>query len=151
RLESEEHADERGFALQAWNGDAPYTVDRISRGTIRVEACCMSVLGGIQPGRLRSYLVDTLRDGPANDGLIQRFQLLVWPDPSGWKYVDRPPDAGAEQTAGRVFRELLKLHPEECLRFRFSTEAQSLFIAWVAELEKKIRVHGLHPALVSHI
>lgn len=29
------------------------------------------MLGGIQPARLRSYLVDTLEDGPGNDGLIQ--------------------------------------------------------------------------------
>ena len=33
---------------------------------------------------VRSYISDTIRDGPANDGLIQRFQLMVWPDfPSG--------------------------------------------------------------------
>ena len=48
---------ERAFCLQAWNGDTGHTIDRITRGTIHVEACCMSMLGGIQPGRLRSYLV----------------------------------------------------------------------------------------------
>ncbi len=51
---------ERAFSLQAWNGDTGHTIDRIGRGTIHVEACCMSMLGGIQPGRLRSYLVDAL-------------------------------------------------------------------------------------------
>jgi putative DNA primase/helicase len=57
----------------------------------------MSMLGGIQPGRLRSYLVDAIKDGPGNDGLIQRFQLLVWPDTStDWTYVDRAPNAAAE-------------------------------------------------------
>jgi hypothetical protein len=35
------------------------------------------MLGGIQPGGLRSYLAEALADGPSNDGLIQRFQLLV--------------------------------------------------------------------------
>ena len=89
---------ERAFCLQAWNGDTGHSIDRIGRGTIHVEACCMSMLGGIQPGRLRSYLVDALADGPSNDGLIQRFQLMVWPDtPREWKYVDRPPDAVAER------------------------------------------------------
>jgi putative DNA primase/helicase len=66
---------ERAFCLQAWNGDTGHTIDRIGRGTIRVEACCMSMLGGIQPGRLRSYLVDALEDGPSNDGLIERFSI----------------------------------------------------------------------------
>ncbi len=70
---------ERAFCLQAWNGDTGHTIDRIGRGTIHVEACCMSMLGGIQPGRLRSYLADALEDGPSNDGLIQRFQVMVWP------------------------------------------------------------------------
>jgi hypothetical protein len=151
RLDCEEYGDERAFALQAWNGDAAYTVDRISRGTIHVEACCMSVLGGIQPGRLRSYLVDALKDGPANDGLIQRFQLLVWPDPSDWSYVDRPADAASEQIAARVFRELLNLDPQDPVRFRFASGAQELFIDWLAVLEIKVRGTELHPALISHL
>lgn len=61
---------ERAFCLQAWNGDTSHTIDRIGRGTIHVPGCCMSMLGGIQPGRLRSYLADALKDGPGNDGLI---------------------------------------------------------------------------------
>jgi putative DNA primase/helicase len=88
---------ERPFHLQAWNGDTGYTMDRIGRGTIHVPACCESILGGIQPGRLRSYLVDALKDGPGDDGLIQRLQLLVWPDTApSWKYVDRAPAAASE-------------------------------------------------------
>jgi hypothetical protein len=35
---------ERAFCLQAWNGDTGHTIDRIGRGTIHVEACCMSML-----------------------------------------------------------------------------------------------------------
>jgi hypothetical protein len=45
---------ERAFCLQAWNGDTGHTIDRVGRGHIHVDACCMSMLGGIQPGRLRS-------------------------------------------------------------------------------------------------
>ncbi len=143
---------ERAFCLQAWNGDTGHTIDRIGRGTIHVEACCMSMLGGIQPGRLRSYLVDALEDGPSNDGLIQRFQLLVWPDTApDWNYVDRAPDAASEQQAARVFRKLVELDAENPARFRFAADAQELFIEWLAELEAKIRGDELHPALVSHL
>ena len=143
---------ERAFCLQAWNGDTGHTIDRIGRGTIHVEACCMSMLGGIQPGRLRSYLVDALEDGPSNDGLIQRFQLLVWPDTApDWNYVDRAPDAASEQQATRVFRMLVELDVENPARFRFASDAQELFIEWLAELEAKIRGDELHPALISHL
>jgi hypothetical protein len=77
---------ERGFFLSAWNGDTPYTMDRIGRGSVYVDACCVSMLGGIQPARLLSYLSDAVQDGPRNDGLLQRFQVLVYPDiPRDWK------------------------------------------------------------------
>ena len=143
---------ERAFCLQAWNGDTGHTIDRIGRGTIHVPACCMSMLGGIQPGRLRSYLADALKDGPSNDGLIQRFQLMVWPDTDAkWTYVDRAPDAASETQAARVFRTLVKLDAESPIRFRFAPDAQELFIAWLAELEAEIRGGELHPALVSHL
>jgi putative DNA primase/helicase len=143
---------ERAFCLQAWNGDTGHTIDRIGRGTIHVEACCMSLLGGIQPARLRSYLVDAINDGPDNDGLVQRFQLLVWPDTaSEWTYVDRAPDERAERTATRVFRLLVDLDAENPARFLFAADAQELFIAFLAELEAKIRGNELHPALSSHL
>jgi hypothetical protein len=143
---------ERAFCLQAWNGDTGHTIDRIQRGTIHVEACCMSMLGGIQPGRLRSYLVDALEDGPSNDGLIQRFQLLVWPDtPAGWRYVDRKPDAACEEIVSQVFSRLVELDSEYPLRFQFHPDAQQLFVEWLADLESKVRAGDLHAALVSHL
>jgi putative DNA primase/helicase len=112
----------------------------------------MSMVGGIQPGRLRSYLVDALEDGPSNDGLIQRFQLLVWPDTApDWNYVDRAPDAVSEEQAARVFRNLVELDAENPVRFRFAPDAQELFVAWLEELEGKIRGSELHPALISHL
>ena len=74
-LDKQGREGERAFCLQAWNGDTGHTIDRIGRGKIHVPACCMSLFGGIQPGRLRSYLSEALADGPANDGLIQRFQV----------------------------------------------------------------------------
>jgi putative DNA primase/helicase len=143
---------ERPFCLQAWNGDTGHTIDRIGRGTIHVEACCMSMLGGIQPGRLRSYLVDALEDGPSNDGLIQRFQLLVWPDTTReYVEVDRTPDAASEEKAARIFRKLVELDAENPARLHFALDAQELFTEWRAELEGKIRGDELHPALISHL
>ncbi len=151
-LERSGREGERAFCLQAWNGDTGHTIDRIGRGTIHVPHCCMSMLGGIQPGRLRSYLVDALKDGPSNDGLIQRFQLLVWPDtPDGWTYVDRPPNVASELQAARVFGKLVEMSAEQPVRFRFAPDAQALLTEWITELEAKVRGDELHPALVSHL
>lgn len=143
---------ERAFALETWNGDTGFTVDRIARGTVHVPHACMSLLGGIQPARLRHYLSDAVHDGPNNDGLLQRFQLLVWPDtPADWEHVDRAPDARAEAEVEAVVRRVLALDPETPLRARFAPDAQALFNDWRGELEAKVRGDSLHPALVSHL
>jgi len=152
RLDQEQYGTERGFALQAWNGNSAYDIIRIGRGTIHVDACCMSVLGGIQPSRLRSYLVDALEDGPGNDGLIQRFQLLVWPETSkNYEDVDRAPNAASEERAAQVFRKLVALDPTNPIRYRFASDAQELFTEWRSELELRVRGNELHPALISHL
>jgi hypothetical protein len=143
---------ERAFNLECWNGDSSHTVDRIGRGSIFVPACCQSLLGAIMPARLRSYLTDALEDRPGNDGLLQRFQLLVYPDcPSDWHYVDRPPDARSEQQTFRIFQKLAELDPESPIRLRFDSDAQELFVAWLSELEGKIRGGEMHPALIAHL
>ncbi len=143
---------ERQFFLESWNGDKPFTMDRIGRGTVHVPACCISLVGGIQPGRLKSYLVDALKDGPANDGLMQRFQILVWPDTSGeWKNVDRPPNAKAQVKAARLYSKLANLPAENPPLLKFCAEAQELFDEWLAELERKVRGDNVHPALQCHL
>ncbi len=143
---------ERAFSLEAWNGDGVYTVDRVGRGLIHVEHVCMSLFGGIQPGRLRSYLAEALRDGPGDDGLIQRFQVLVWPDlPADWKLVDREPDQAALAEAANVFGRLVELPVEPSRVLHFSSDALELFFDWYSRLQRRVRNRELHPALASHL
>ena len=83
--------------------------------------------------------------------MIQRFQVLVWPDTEAkWNYIDRAPDAAAERRAAEIFRTLVELDAASPMRFRFCSEAQKLFIEWLTELEVKVRGDELHLALVSH-
>jgi putative DNA primase/helicase len=143
---------ERAFYLSAWSGDTSHTVDRIGRGSIHVPHCCVSMLGGIQPARLRSYLADTLSGAPGDDGLMQRFQLLVWPDlPPEWHEVDRAPDHAALAAAQRMYERLVQADVETPARYQFSADAQQLFSAWRGELERRIRTEDMHPALVAHL
>lgn len=143
---------DRGFFLSAWGGDVGFTVDRIGRGSIHVEAVCVSILGGIQPARLRSYLSEALEDGPTNDGLFQRFQVLVYPDViAEWHYVDRAPDRAAELAARNIFRRLALMDVDFPANLRFAPDAQELFVIWLTDLERRVRTFGMHPALVSHL
>ena len=45
------------------SGDGRFSYDRIGRGTIDIEAACVSILGGIQPGPLTAYMASMARGG----------------------------------------------------------------------------------------
>ena len=86
RLESEEYQSERAFYLEAYNGDGRFTYDRIGRGTVHIENCTVSIIGGVQPSRI-APIVRGAMSGTNNDGLIQRFQMTVWPDDQpSWRW-----------------------------------------------------------------
>jgi hypothetical protein len=125
---------------------------RIGRGSIHVEHCCVSLFGGISPARLRAYLADALRDGPSNDGLIQRFQLVVWPDTKrSWTYQDRPPDAGAMKAAEGVYQRIAEIDSEKPLRLKFTPDAKTLFVAWLTDLETRLRADDISPFMQAHL
>lgn len=152
-LDREGREGERGFFLQAWSGDMSYTIDRIGRGSIHVPAVCISLLGNIQPTRLRWYLSDSLRGGANDDGLFQRFQVSVWPDPQPqWTRVDRSPNARAIASADQVYSTLANLPFDDPVHLRFATDAQEMFFSWWADLEKKVRGDsGMAPAMIGHL
>lgn len=145
----------RGFYLQAYDGDKSYTFDRIMRGTHYIPRVCLAMLGGTQPGKIQKYVRDAVSGGSSDDGLLQRFGLTVWPDiESGFKYVDRWPDTPAKKAAWDLFERLAQLAPAtdtEPVVWRFSQEAQALFIEWLVPFETEIRGEELHPAIVSHL
>jgi hypothetical protein len=151
-LERQGRESERAFYLESWNGDCGFTIDRIGRGSIHVEHCCVSLFGGIQPAPLRAYTADVLRDGPTNDGLIQRFQLLVWPDTKkSWTYQDRLPDAVAMKTAEGVYRRIAEMDTERPLRLKFAPDAQALFVVFLTDLETRLRSDDLSIFMQAHL
>ena len=151
---------DRGFYLESWNGNGSYTVDRIERGTLHIPALCLSIVGGIQPGPLGLYVHQATTGGSGDDGLLQRFQVLVWPDaPKTWKNVDRVPNVDAREKAFEVFRRLDAFAPFEPSPnstferqgLRFAPEAQRAFDGWRSGLELRLRTGELTPALESHL
>ncbi len=144
---------ERSFYLECWNGDSSFTIDRVGRGSIYVENCCVSLFGGIQPSRLRHYFADALGEGQDSDGLVQRFQLLIWPDrPAKWVYKDDKPDADAFEKAEAVYRRIAILNPAEPRLLKFSDPAQAFFADWLTKFMQELDLQGdeSHPALQSH-
>lgn len=154
-MDGEGKEPDRAFYLTAYDGDKSYTVDRIGRGlNLHIPRLCLAMIGGIQPGRLSEYVRGAVAGGSADDGLIQRFQLTVWPDASPeWKNVDRWPDTPARQTANEVFDRLEELPTpgDEAPAWRFDDAAQVMFDEWRTELELRLRSDTLHPALESHL
>lgn len=159
-LDREGREEGRGFFLQGWNGTGGYTFDRIIRGTVHIEATTISILGGIQPGPLADYVGQATSNGAGNDGLLQRFQLLVWPDdPNTWRNVDRWPDTVAKANAYEVFERLDNIDAsalgadisDDIPFLRFASEAQDLFNEWRAELERVKLRSGESEALEAHL
>lgn len=164
-LDREGQEGARSFYLESWNGNGRYTYDRIGRGTLDIEAAIVSIIGAIQPGPLQAYLRDAVRGGSGDDGLMQRFQLTVWPDVSAvWKNVDRWPDSDAKKAAWEVFQRLDQQTADdfgaerdqsdasEIPFLRFSpTSAQQQFDDWREQLEKRLRSGENHPAIEAHL
>jgi Protein of unknown function (DUF3987)/Bifunctional DNA primase/polymerase, N-terminal len=100
--EREGREGERAFFLEAWNGNESFDTDRIGRGHISIPNLCASIFGGIQPDKLTVYL-EQAAHALANDGMLQRFQVLVYPDPRRWEWRDRAPDKVARDAAFGVF------------------------------------------------
>src|SRR5690606_27563531 len=104
----------RDFLLKGWGGKDSHPIDRIGRGTVRIPAVCISVIGGIQPGRI-APIVKAASRGEGGDGLLQRFQLVAWPDgwASEWQNVDRWPDHEARKAAQELFSRLAHMKPDD--------------------------------------
>jgi Protein of unknown function (DUF3987) len=141
-MENEEHQSERAFYLEAFNGDGRFTYDRIGRGTIHIENCTVSIVGGVQPSRI-APVVRGAMSGASNDGLIQRLQVVVWPDDIGsWSWVDRTPNTLARMVYEKVFRDLHDLpigDTDQPTVLRFSPASQRLFREWMEEIQAEAR------------
>lgn len=152
---------ERAFYLEAWNGNASFDTDRIGRGSIFIPNLCVSIFGGIQPDKLVDYL-ERAANALANDGMLQRFQVLVYPDHRPWEWRDRIPAKEARDRAFAVFDALAEFDPEawgaapaddssKFPHFRFDDAAQEIFIEWSGDLHRTKLPGEDHPIIAQHL
>ncbi len=152
---------ERAFYLEAWNGNAAFDTDRIGRGSIFIPNLCVSIFGGIQPDKLVSYL-EQAANALANDGMLQRFQLLVYPDHRAWEWRDRIPAKDARDLAFGVFEALADFDPAawgaapaddfaKFPHFCFDETALKIFIEWSSDLHGAKMPTEDHPIIQQHL
>ena len=162
-LEKSGREGDRSFFLESWEGIGSFDVDRIGRGSIHVPALTLSIFGGIQPDRLRQFFSGAMANGGELDGLLQRFQLLAWPDdPGEWLLIDRWPDGEAAKRAFAVFERLdgmdakewgAKAEEDEIPFLRFGSDAQPLYDDWLTKLMRRVRSKEFDqaPGFAAHL
>ena len=161
--EREDRLQDRAFYLEAWNGNQGFVTDRIGRGTVIIKNTCLALLGGIQPGKLQMYLVQCA-DSLKNDGMLQRFQLLVYPDePLGGKIIDEYPNGEALKKAYVIFKKLSEMdfleagavseiieEDKEKIFFHFADRAQEIFYEWLLGIEARAKAEE-YPPMCEHL
>lgn len=96
-----------------------------------------------------------------DDGLMQRFQMSVYPDLSPvWRFRDFAPDPDGERNVLAMFRHLYALDPTQIQAesddscdipyLRLGDEAQERFADWLTALMQRVRSGAEPPHLESH-
>jgi hypothetical protein len=152
---------DRAFYLEAWNGTGNFNIDRIARGSLFVPNLCLSVFGGIQPDLLEKYL-SNITNSFDNDGRVQRFQVLVYPDATAWAWRDRIPAKDPRIVVRNIFSRLADFDPvmdgakpaDEFVKlphFSFDDAAQEIFIEWCQELNGAGIANEGNPLIRQHL
>lgn len=151
--ERPEKASDRQFYLKLWNGLSPHTVRRIKRGSHWLPVCTLSLIGGTQPGPFSKYILEA-SNGWNNDGLLQRFQLLVQGELPGYRRVVRPPNTLSSDYAEKLHslwtftnnnkQDLgfpsVEIYPGATRPlFTFDPEAQALYLQWLEQTARESR------------
>jgi hypothetical protein len=119
--------NDRQFWLKAWGGGAHNQQRVRTEGSFYIPECYASIFGGIQP-EVAQTLFGSSND---DDGLVQRFGLVVMPDNPD-KVVPRGV-APKDDVLKAYKHRILELHnvPEQLVKF--SREASSAFDQWEAD------------------
>jgi hypothetical protein len=153
----------RGFYLSGWGGNGDHRFDRITRGHINLPRYVLSIFGGFQPDKIRHYVLAAQSGSSQNDGLLQRFQLMVWPDLVGAvRLVDRVPDKVALDRMNQVMVGLrgvvggptglpgAVVNQYGSRLLHFDAAAQGAFNAWYVVNETLLRKDALGASKQSH-
>lgn len=135
----------RSFYIEAWDGKGRITQDRVSAGTRRAKGVAATLLGSTQPDKLARIV------SGSEDGLIQRFGLLVCMPDQDLEERDETPNIGAFEAICRFCQAVSKLEGEMPLELRFDDVARARFKSWNTENGQLMRSPSTPAALRSHL
>jgi hypothetical protein len=145
---------DRQFYLECHAGGS-FAKDR-RVGSVLIDDLYLNICGGIQPQIVREVL-----SGGDLDGMTARFSLLVWPDRGeDFNYVDRQPNARAENATTKIFKRLIGFDPsgffgptdpKTVRALRFTDDAQEIFVNWYVTNQKHARSGKELPGLTAQI
>jgi len=141
--------DARSFYLEAWNGTgSSFSYDTMAHGHLCLETgACVSVLGGIQPSLLAEIVHNADVGNTGDDGMLQRFQMLVYPDRAmSWSYCDRKPNKTYTEALRAAFSKVVDVTGKA----RFDSDAQPIFVEWYTNLMQRIKYED-HLSMESHL
>ena len=149
-MNREDMSEARGFFNAGWDGNVSHAFHRVTRDKVLLERVCVAVCGMIQPKLLDELMARMHGDPMQNDGFLQRFQVLVYPDTyPEWTPPELQDSAtpDALERAVRVFAALdqLEIKEGDSVKPRplwFSKEAQPVFNDWHDEIEVRSRPGG---------
>ena len=130
---------DRAFFLSCWSGQESYHDDRLTRESLLDLTLCLAWIGGIQPNTIRQHLQQATHASIGNDGLMQRFQLISYPDvKEEFKNVDVqiPPDL--KEGIARLAADLDNI----CMDVKtlhYGEEAHKAFIDWYVVHQNRTR------------
>ena len=94
--------------------------------------------------------------------MLQRFQVLVYPDHRPWEWCDFIPNKDARDKAYTVFDAIANLDPiawgalpaDDYVKFphfKFDNEAQKIFINWSTNLNLLKLINEDNPLIAQHL
>lgn len=145
KLDKDGHEGDRSFMLQCWSGLDFYNEDRIARGSSLSIPLTLTWIGCIPPTSLSYYLSQATSESAGSDGLMQRFQMVSYPDFTQ-KFVlnHEPLSEEQEEKVQQLFIALDKQMRSGARMLHFADDAQTAFDTWLVQNENSCRSGG-HP------
>lgn len=136
---------DRSYWLRFYDG-GQVIIDRMSRETTVVENASMSVLGAIQPDRIRA-MAQRMDD----DGLLQRFMVTMIPTAQRFP-SDKPEPVPLQHAYKLLVQQIYNTHPGDGHAvIRMDDDAQAVQTELMSDIRAMIGAEGLPPMLRSHL
>jgi putative DNA primase/helicase len=140
---------ERELYLTAYEGNRQRRVQRIGRNDVYIPKLCLSIIGTIQP----SVLEKCFDFSEAGDGLIQRFSLMVHPDPQYRTPVYGETDERKYAAYRSVMQQFYDYRPVsgETTTLRYCQDAYTALHEWKNENDVRVRDETLPVIFRAHL